>query len=75
MNSTRLGANARQGPDDTIIELRPYQKKIARQRRRAWWAAVLFGFPLDHTARAKPAAVTGAGELVRFRSGVRAARC
>jgi hypothetical protein len=72
MKST--ATTAPEDPGSKVIELRPYQKKLARQRRRAWWAGVVFGFPLARTAATKPAAETGAGELLRFRNGARAAR-
>jgi hypothetical protein len=72
MNSIRSRENAPAIPGGNIVRLRPYQCKAARQRRWAWWAALLFYPGPQNTARAQHA--VGTGEVVKFRRQAGAAR-
>ena len=72
MNRTER-ENALHSPNSNVVRLRPYQRKAARRRRRAWLAA-LFGVELDSAPKPKPAAADSPADLVQFRSHLGAAR-
>jgi hypothetical protein len=47
MTLTKFGKTAQQSRGGNVIQLRPHQRKVACQRRWAWWAAMLFGMEPD----------------------------
>jgi hypothetical protein len=59
--------------DGDVIQFELYQQKVARQRRRAWWDALLFGARPDKSAR-KSVPVVRDGVVVKFRKQAVAAR-
>lgn len=66
--------NPSKGADGSVIQFRFYRQKALRQRRQAWWAALLFGAQPEKTARTKPIPVLKDGAVVKFRRQAVAAR-
>lgn len=66
--------NPSKGTDDNVIQLGFYRHKAARQRRRAWWAALLFRARPEKTAGTNPTPDFRNGAVVKFRRQAAAGR-
>ncbi len=72
--SIRSRENALAIPVSNVYQIRPYRRPAVRQRRWAWWAALLFFGRPGKPTPAKSMPDVGSGEIVKFRRQAAAAR-
>lgn len=74
MKCTNIEENAPAISVSNVISLAPRQRRARRQRRRAWWGALLLGFGRAKEAQNVPMPVAGSAAVVKFRRQAGAVR-